>query len=59
MDEIKVYSLKLANKLINKGYKLINTEINLKFPQFKIFVFEGSDDLISEIQTYKETKLNS
>lgn len=51
-----VFSKELANKLVNKGFKLLKTEINLKDPKFKVFVFEYSDGLEKAVEEYKKSK---
>lgn len=58
---IRIYSLKLANELINKGYKLVKTEVNIKYPQYKVFLFEYTDELhkILENIKNKRTKYNN
>ena len=51
-----VFSKDLANKLVNLGFKLIKTEINLKEPKFKVFLFENSEDLEAVVAQYKREK---
>jgi hypothetical protein len=40
-----VYSLRLANELTNKGFKLVNTGINIKNPKYFVFFFENTKEL--------------
>ena len=51
-----VFSKDLANKLVNLGFKLIKTEINLKDTKFKVFIFENSEDLEAVVESYKREK---
>ena len=51
-----VFSKDLANKLVNLGFKLIKTEINLKDPKFKVFIFDNSEDLEAVVAQYKREK---
>lgn len=51
-----VFSKDLANKLVNLGFKLIKTEINLKDTKFKVFIFENSEDLEAVVAQYKKEK---
>lgn len=52
-----VFSKELANKLVNDGFKIVKTEINLKDPKFKVFIFEYSEELANAIEAYKNAKL--
>lgn len=45
MKDYCVFTLKLANKLVDKGFKVIRTGINLDKPQFKVFYFEDTAKL--------------
>lgn len=51
-----VFSKELANILVDKGFKIIKTDINLKDPKFKVFVFENSEGLLEEIEAYRKSK---
>lgn len=51
-----VFSKELANILVNKGFKIIKTDINLKDPKFKVFIFELSEALLEEVEAYKKSK---
>lgn len=54
MSHYVVYSKKLAYQLINDSFKLISTEINIKHPEFYVFIFEYSDELIKAIKRYSK-----
>ena len=42
----KVYSSKIANKLCHLGFKIIGTEANMFKPQYDVFLFEKTDELL-------------
>ncbi|MFA6708401.1 MAG: DUF5659 domain-containing protein [Fusobacterium sp.] len=46
----KIFSLKLANELMRKGFDIVGYEINLKNPILKVFHFEATKEL-SEAMT--------
>lgn len=37
-----VYTLRVANALVNRGFKIINTAINIDNPKYKVYYFEDS-----------------
>ena len=51
-----VFSKELANILVNKGFKIIKTDINLKDCKYKVFIFELSEALLEEIEAYRKSK---
>ena len=42
---IKVFSRRVALELRRKGFKIIKTEVNFKWPQFDVYCFENSEKL--------------
>lgn len=44
-----VFSLRLANDLVKLGYKVVNSGINIRFPQYKVFYFEDTAELRNDI----------
>lgn len=50
MKRYTVFSLRIANELVSKGFKVINTGINIKNPQYKVFFFEDTNELRAEIE---------
>lgn len=50
MNEYVIYSKRLANELVSRGFKLIRTELNIKYPKYLVFIFEDSKDLRSFIK---------
>ena len=40
-----VFSLKLANKLVNKGFEILDTGVNVKNPKYRVFFFEDTEAL--------------
>lgn len=45
----KIFSKKLALELRKRGFKIIGTEPNYKYPQFDVYLFEKSDNLSKAI----------
>lgn len=39
-----VYSLRLANQLVSKGFKIVGTGINDKNPKYNVFFFENTEE---------------
>ena len=52
--EIIIYSKKLANYLIDSGYELLRTEININYPKFKVFVFKYDAEIDTILSEGKE-----
>lgn len=51
-----IYSKILANHLVNLGFRLIRTEINIKDISKRVFVFEYSDELQAVVDEYIKNK---
>jgi hypothetical protein len=51
---IPIYSLRLARKLMNKGYFLNHTDRNRVYPDLKVFYFRYAPGIYDEIELYKE-----
>lgn len=51
-----VYTTKLANYLDKLGFKCLRTEINIKNPNFKVFIFEETPELNAVIEAYIKNK---
>ena len=52
IEERVVFSKKLANELVDKGFEIIRTEVNIKDPKFRVFIFEKSPELDAVIDSY-------
>lgn len=50
IDIQKIFSKKLALELRKKGFKIIGTEPNYKYPQFDVYLFKKSDNLSKAIR---------
>lgn len=50
IDIQKIFSKKLALELRKKGFKIIGTEPNYKYPQFDVYLFKKSDSLSKAIR---------
>lgn len=44
-EKYTVFSLRVANQLVNQGFKVIGTGVNLQKPQYKVFFFENTEEL--------------
>lgn len=40
-----VFSAAIATELLNRGFKCIDSKINTRFPQFKVFYFKDTKEL--------------
>ena len=49
----KVFTKKLAIYLRNNGFEIVKTEVNYKFPQYDVYVFEDTPELTSYILKYQ------
>ena len=50
----KVYSLRIANELVKLGYKIVDSEINIYNPVYKVFIFKwevGINEAMERILT--------
>lgn len=48
-NKYTVYSLRVANELVNQGFKVIGTGINFQKPQYRVFFFEKTEALCAAI----------
>ena len=48
-NERAIFSKKLCIELRKLGFKIIRTEPNFKYPQFDVWYFEETDDLIAAL----------
>lgn len=47
-----IFTKKLSTHLVKKGFKCLDTEINLKYPNLLVFKFEDTEELRKEIENY-------
>ena len=52
MTYFNCYSAKLAGFLRKKGFKIVGTKVNLKKPQYDIFLFEETEELKKAVDVY-------
>ena len=52
MKIFKCYSSKLAGYLRQNGFEIIGKEVNLKKPQFDVFLFEYNHELRQFVNAY-------
>ena len=56
MKIFKCYSSKLAGYLRQNGFEIIGKEVNLKKPQFDVFLFEDTEELRRLMAEYSKAK---
>lgn len=52
MKMFDCYSAKLAGVLRKQGFKILGTRINMKLPQYDIFLFEDTEELRKAVDKY-------
>lgn len=52
MKYFNCYSAKLAGFLRKRGFKILGTTINLKKPQYDVFLFEETEKLKQAVTEY-------
>lgn len=50
----KVFTLKLAKELVKRNFKIVDWELNLNQPKLKVFLFDDTESLHSEIRKINE-----
>lgn len=48
-----VFSLRIANELVRRGYQIIETGINTENPKYKVFYFEDTEDFRRTLEEVK------
>lgn len=56
MERYTVFSLKLANKLVDSGFELIGSSINTKDSKYKVFYFKKTPELIAAVAKYQAAR---
>lgn len=56
VDNVPVFSVKLAKALLAKGYKIVDVKDNYKFAGEVVFYFEPQEGLEKYIDSWKTTK---
>lgn len=49
----KVFTLKLARRLCDSGFKVIGTLPNAQKPWLNVYIFEDTEEVRLAVQTYK------
>lgn len=52
MKYFNCYSAKLAGYLRKQGFKILGTRVNMKKPQYDIFLFEETKELLQAVDEY-------
>lgn len=45
-----VYSMRVANALIHKGFEMVGSRVNFKNPKYLVYLFEDTAELREAIQ---------
>lgn len=45
MRDYMIYSLRVANALVKRGFEITNTCVNINNPKLKVFYFEDTPEL--------------
>lgn len=56
MKYFNCYSANMAGYLRKNGFKIIGSRVNLKKPQFDVFLFEDSEELRAYVNQYCQSK---
>jgi hypothetical protein len=48
-----VFSLRIANELVRRGFKIIETGINTENPKYKVFYFEDTEEFRAALNEIK------
>lgn len=40
-----IFSASITTELFNRGFKCIDSQINTRYPQYKVFYFEDTEEL--------------
>ena len=52
MEIFNCYSARLASFLKQRGFKIIDTRINIKDPKYDVFLFEKTEPLMKAVDEY-------
>lgn len=52
----KCFSIRLANHLARNGFEIIDTELNMKYKNLKVFIFRYSEKLLECVFEYSKSK---
>lgn len=53
MKEFIIYSKRLANELAKNGFKVLRADINYKYPNLYVFVFEDTPELREAVEKFR------
>lgn len=54
----KVYSLRIANELVKLGYKIVDSEINVYNPVYKVFIFKWEVGINEDMERILTSDIN-
>lgn len=48
-----IFSLRIANELVRRGFNIVETGINIENPKLKVFYFEDTEDFRKNLKEIK------
>ena len=51
--EKKIFTKKLAIYLRKKGFRIVGTEVNYKYPQYDVYVFKDTPELRNAMSNFR------
>lgn len=49
----KIFTRKVAIYLREKGFEILDTEVNFKYPKYDVYLFEETPELIDALISYE------
>lgn len=56
MQYYKCFSARMANYLVHQGFCMVDKEPNMKNPQYDVFLFIRSPELMEKVTEYSNNK---
>ena len=53
-NDIIIYSLRVYDELLKEGFKPKRIANNIKFPEFKVFIFPYDEKIVEVLEKYKK-----
>ena len=53
-----IFSASITTELFNRGFKCIDSQINTRYPQYKVFYFEETEELRAALEDILRSREN-
>ena len=53
-----IFSASITTELFNRGFKCIDSQINTRYPQYKVFYFEDTEELRAAFEDILRSREN-